>query len=86
MGKTFGNVPPTPRSSRTLVPVTFWFASPRAPQAARVSVLGPFNGWSPNVHAMRKAPGGGYWSITVYLNPGGSYTASMLTGVSFVDP
>jgi hypothetical protein len=39
------------------------------PDANSVSVIGTFNGWSPENARMRKSPGGG-WEITLSLRPG----------------
>jgi 1,4-alpha-glucan branching enzyme len=45
-----------------------------APNADRVSVVGPFNDWDGRLHVMRKHPGAGVWELFVpQIGPGSIY-------------
>ncbi|HTD47855.1 MAG TPA: hypothetical protein VK881_11375 [bacterium] len=52
-----------------LIPVTFRFPAVLTPEAQRVSLIGPFNKWTPNVHPLARA-GDYWWTITLYFPPG----------------
>jgi 1,4-alpha-glucan branching enzyme len=57
-----------------------------APQAARVSVVGDFNGWDASVNPM-KAQGAGIWTVFVPLKPGVHNYSFVVDGTHFVaDP
>ena len=43
-----------------------------APNASRVSVVGDFNGWDGNQHALKALPSGGLWEIFIPLLPQGT--------------
>ena len=68
-----------------LVPVTFLFPDGLAPTATKVSILGPFNGWSAGVHVMQKAQGN-CWAITLFLTPGRAVYCFEVDGVRRLDP
>lgn len=72
-------------SRGTLVPVRFQFGSALAPSARWVALLGPFNGWSPEVHRLTRDPGGD-WAITVYLPPGRIVYCFQVDGAHWLDP
>lgn len=61
-----------------------------APQAARVSLVGDFNGWDPAATPMlaqRGTDGGGTWSVYVPLQPGLHTYSFVVDGTHFVsDP
>ncbi len=52
-----------------LIPVTFRFPAVLTPEAQRVSLIGPFNSWTPNAHPLARA-GDYWWIITLYFPPG----------------
>ena len=52
-----------------LTPVTFRFPVVLTLKAQRVSLIGPFNRWTPNVHPLARA-GDYWWTITLYFPPG----------------
>lgn len=54
----------TPREARRLVTFTY-----DDPSATAVSVVGSFNGWSPDTHRLQKAADG-HWEVTLSLAPG----------------
>ena len=57
-----------------------------APQAARVSVVGDFNGWDAAANPM-KAQGSGVWTVFVPLKPGVHNYSFVVDGTHFVaDP
>ena len=68
-----------------LVPVTFQFPNALAPTTARVSILGPFNGWTAGVHVMQKTQGS-CWAITLYLPPGRAVYCFEVDGARWLDP
>jgi hypothetical protein len=51
-----------------------------APQAARVSLVGDFNGWDPAATPMQRTPTGGTWSVVVPLRPGRHEYAFVVDG------
>lgn len=53
----------------SLIPVTFRFPTVLTPRAQRVSLIGPFNRWTPNVHPLARE-GDYWWTITMYFPPG----------------
>jgi hypothetical protein len=67
-----GSVAPLPTIAgkadpgRLAVPVKFLF---HAPEAARVAVVGNFNGWNEGAHTLVKGPGG-WWTLEITLQPG----------------
>ena len=54
----------TPREARRLVTFTY-----DDPSANAVSVVGSFNGWSPDTHRLQKTADG-HWEVTLSLAPG----------------
>jgi anti-sigma B factor antagonist len=69
-----------------LIPVTFRFHSVLAPAAQRVSLLGPFNNWTPNVHPLKRT-GNGWWIVTVYFPPRGRIVYCFdVDGTIWLDP
>jgi 1,4-alpha-glucan branching enzyme len=69
-----------------LIPVTFRFPSVLAPEAQRVSLLGPFNNWTPNVHPLKRI-GNAWWIITVYFPPEGRVVYCFdVDGTTWLDP
>jgi hypothetical protein len=69
----------------TVVPVTFEFPCALAPNASRVSVVGPFNGWNSKTHLMTRTPRG-HWTITLYLGPGRTIYCFDVDGTYWLDP
>lgn len=67
-----------------LVPVSFRFPGP-APRARRVSVVGPFNGWNPNVHPLTQNAEGD-WVTTIFLPPGRTLYCFWVDGKVCLDP
>jgi 1,4-alpha-glucan branching enzyme len=68
-----------------LVPVTFRFPSVLAPEAQRVSLLGPFNGWTPHVHLLERTEND--WVVTVYFPPEGRVVYCFnVDGTAWLDP
>jgi hypothetical protein len=51
-----------------------------APQAARVSLVGDFNGWDPAATPMQRTPTGGTWSVVVPLSAGRHEYAFVVDG------
>ena len=51
-----------------------------APQAARVSLVGDFNGWDPAATPMQRTPTGGTWSVVVPLKAGRHEYAFVVDG------
>jgi predicted carbohydrate-binding protein with CBM48 len=68
-----------------VIPVTFHLPSTRVPTARRVSVLGSFNAWDPQVHRLRKSPRGD-WAITVYLPTSRIVYCFDVDGIAWLDP
>jgi len=68
-----------------IVPVAFSFSGGLAGNAKRVSIIGPFNHWKPNVHPLRKVPEGD-WVTTVYLPPGRVVYYFDVDGAYWLDP
>jgi hypothetical protein len=71
--------------SADIVPVTFRFPWAAAPRANHVAILGPFNGWNPNVHLLTKTPEG-CWVIRLYLPPGRAVYCFDVDGAYWLDP
>ena len=69
----------------TVIPVDFIFPHVLAPTAQWVAVIGPFNGWDPLVHLLKKTQKGD-WRITVYLPPGRIVYCFSIDGVPRLDP
>ena len=69
----------------TLAPVTFRLAAGLVPDARRVSVVGPFNGWNHMVHTMTRRTGGD-WRVTIYLPPGRIIYLFDVDGEFWLDP
>jgi len=69
----------------SLVPVTFQFPLTLAPEANRVAIRGPFNGWNPNTHLLSKARED-CWTITLYLPPGRVIYCFDVDGAAWLDP
>jgi hypothetical protein len=58
-----------------------------APQAARVSLVGDFNGWDPAATPMQRTPTGGTWSVVVPLRAGRHEYAFVVDGKQWLpDP
>jgi hypothetical protein len=58
-----------------------------APQAARVSLVGDFNGWNAAANPMQTQGGKGLWTIFVSLQPGLHTYSFVVDGAHFVaDP
>jgi hypothetical protein len=58
-----------------------------APQAARVSLVGDFNGWDPTATPMERTPTGGTWSVVVPLRAGRHEYAFVVDGKQWLpDP
>jgi hypothetical protein len=58
-----------------------------APQAARVSLVGDFNGWDPAATPMERTPTGGTWSVVVPLSAGRHEYAFVVDGKQWLpDP
>jgi hypothetical protein len=58
-----------------------------APQAARVSLVGDFNGWDAAAHPMKTQGSGGAWTVFVPLSPGLHTYSFVVDGTHFVsDP
>jgi hypothetical protein len=58
-----------------------------APKAARVSVVGDFNGWSTSANPMREQGADGTWTVFVPLKPGLHVYSFVVDGTHFVaDP
>ena len=68
-----------------LAPITFRFPAGLARGARRVAVVGPFNGWNPAAHAMRRGADGD-WTVTIYLPPGRVVYLFDVDGESWLDP
>jgi hypothetical protein len=58
-----------------ILPTVFRFPRHLAPLARRVAVVGSFNGWDRAAHKLGRKPDDS-WTITVYLPPAVSCTAS----------
>jgi predicted carbohydrate-binding protein with CBM48 len=58
-----------------------------APKAARVSVVGDFNGWNTSANPMREQGADGTWTVFVPLKPGLHVYSFVVDGTHFVaDP
>jgi Glycogen recognition site of AMP-activated protein kinase len=68
-----------------IVPVTFRFPSALAPGANHIAILGPFNGWNPQIHLMTKTPQD-YWVIKIYQPPGRTVYCFDVDGAYWLDP
>jgi 1,4-alpha-glucan branching enzyme len=55
-----------------------------APNARSVRVVGDFNGWDGNAHAMQPAPSGGIWTVFVPGVGGGAYYQYLVEGADDV--
>jgi anti-sigma B factor antagonist len=86
---TPGGVDETVRQSNyreALVPVTFRFPSALAPSAQRVSLIGPFNNWTPNAHPLARTEHG-WWIVTINLPPGARVVYCFdVDGTIWLDP
>jgi 1,4-alpha-glucan branching enzyme len=70
----------------TLTPVTFRFPSVLVPSAQHVSLVGPFNNWTPNVHPLART-GNGWWIVTVSFQPGERVVYAFdVDGTTWLDP
>jgi len=59
----------------------------KAPQAKRVSVVGTFNGWDPDAHALQGPDRNGVWTLRLPLPPGQYRYMFVLDGVRWMaDP
>ena len=65
--------------------MTFRFPSVLTPGAQRVSLLGPFNNWTPNVHPLT-SKGNGWWIATIHLPPGRVAYCFEVDGTTWLDP
>jgi hypothetical protein len=73
-----------PRTSDLAVPIQFVLDSPRA---ARVSLVGDFNGWDPEATPLVRDSSSGIWTATVPLLPGRHVYAFMVDGTAWtLDP
>jgi len=69
-----------------LIPVTFRFPAVLTPEAQHVSLIGPFNSWTPNAHPLARA-GDYWWIITLYFPPGRRIAYCFdVDGVTWFDP
>ncbi len=68
-----------------LVPVPFRFPGQSVPRARQVSVVGPFNGWNPNVHPLSQNAEGD-WVTTIFLPPGRTLYCFWVDGTAWLDP
>jgi hypothetical protein len=68
-----------------IVPVTFRFPCTLAPRANRIAIVGPFNGWNPQLHLMTKTPQD-YWVIKIHLPPGRTVYCFDVDGAYWLDP
>jgi anti-sigma B factor antagonist len=82
---THGEREQTTRRRGDLASVTFEFPEALAPHAAAVSLLGPFNAWTPGVHRMTKT-GTGRWAIRLFLPPGRILYCFDVDGAPWLDP
>jgi hypothetical protein len=57
-----------------------------APAAARVAIVGDFNGWNPTALPMRRASDGATWEIVVPLAPGRYAYSFVVDGALAPDP
>jgi hypothetical protein len=69
----------------TVIPTTFVFSGGNAPQARRVALIGPLNGWNAASHPLTKTSGGD-WTITVYLPAGRIVYGFDVDGAFWLDP
>jgi anti-anti-sigma factor len=77
-----------PRSGnprKTILPVRFRFPGSLVPRARSVSVLDPFNGWTPSSHRLTKTLEGD-WVITIRLSPGRVVYYFDVDGTTWLDP
>lgn len=63
-----------------------WLFRHRAPEARRVSLVGDFNDWSVSDSPLAGPDEGGWWSITVPLEPGRHGYMFVVDGQQFVRP
>jgi 1,4-alpha-glucan branching enzyme len=63
-------------------PISFFFS---APEAESVYLMGDFNGWSPNAHAMQRRPDG-WWLLQVPLTHGHHQYLFLVDGRPTLDP
>lgn len=73
------------RSADLRVPVVFTFPGQLIPGAREVSLLGPFNAWTPKVHRLSQAPHN-TWTIRVPLPPGRIAYCYDVDGACWLDP
>ena len=73
------------RALSSLTVVTLRFPGSLAPEAGRVAVVGPFNGWNPAVHPLVRTTTGD-WTITIYLPPGRIVYHFDVDGAVWLDP
>ena len=77
-----GPVSAVGRYKRVSKPVNFIF---QAPGAAQVSVIGDFNGWSPEAHPMKRQPDGA-WMAQITLSHGHHQYLFLADGQAYLDP
>ena len=70
---------------KTILPVRFRFPGRLVPRARSVSVVGPFNGWTPSSHRLTKTLEGD-WVTTVNLSPGRVVYYFDVDGTIWLDP
>ena len=68
-----------------VVPVTFQLRGALIVSARQVAVVGPFNGWDPNVNPLTKNVEGD-WAATIYLPPGRTLYHFWVDGFAWLDP
>ena len=66
-------------------PVRFGFPGSLAPGAQRLALVGSFNDWDPQAHAMAKTATGD-WTVVVHLRPGRYLYHIWVDGVPWLDP
>lgn len=69
-------------AKKTALPVNFTCF---APEARQVSLIGDFNDWNPQAHAMKRMPDGG-WQIRVPLSSGHHHYLFYIDGKAMLDP
>ena len=69
-------------TKKTIKPINFFCA---APQAERVYLIGDFNEWNSNSHAMQQREDG-WWTVQVPLSPGHHQYLFVVDGTPRLDP